>query len=164
VKRILGMFPKRQAIELVENEDAAKEAAQLRDEQWSKKADAALKEHQAKIAATAEVESKPRHLTLALSDFSLIEGFRGFYERGGGDYEVEPRHSVAIRAKWRHVASSEKIFLAEMRSIRRRHSFFSTRHPAKTRPTKVMPATMGCRSISSRTSSQHSSTRLSAGT
>jgi hypothetical protein len=106
------MFPKRQAIELVENEDAAKEAAQLRDEQWSKKADAALKEHQAKIAATAEVESKPRHLTLALSDFSLIEGFRGFYEGGGGDYEVEPRHSVAIRAKWRHVASSEKIFLA----------------------------------------------------
>jgi hypothetical protein len=57
-------------------------------------ADAAMERQQAKNAATAEIESKPRALDLALFDFTLIDKFRGFYDRGGGDYEVEPRHQV----------------------------------------------------------------------
>jgi hypothetical protein len=48
-------------------------------------------------------------LELALSDFSLIEGFGGFYSRGGS-YEAEPFHRVTILAKWRHLARSEKIY------------------------------------------------------
>jgi hypothetical protein len=74
--------------------------------------DVSAARQQAKLAATVEIESKSRDLDLALFDFTLIDTFRGFYERGGSDYEVEPRHRVAISAKWRHLAFSEKIFLA----------------------------------------------------
>jgi len=64
------------------------------------------------MAATAEIERKPRDLNLALFDFTLIDTFRGFYDHGGGDYEVESHHQVVISAKWRHLAFSEKVFLA----------------------------------------------------
>jgi hypothetical protein len=78
---------------------------QDRDEVWATR-------QQAKLAATAEIERKPRTLDLALCDFTLIETFRGFYEFGWRDHEVESRHQVNINAKWRHVARSEKIYLA----------------------------------------------------
>jgi hypothetical protein len=97
MRRLMGRFAKAKAIEPW---DEATLLQYLEQEQ------------QAKLAATAEIERKPRALDLALFDFTLIDTFRGFYEFGFRDIEVESAHQVRVNAKWRHVARSEKIFLA----------------------------------------------------
>jgi hypothetical protein len=56
-------------------------------------------------------ESKPAYLRLALSDFTVIDLFRGFYEHGERYLEFEPEHRAIINAKWKHDWHSEKLFL-----------------------------------------------------
>jgi hypothetical protein len=59
----------------------------------------------AQKAAEEKDESKPRYLRLILSDFVLSHTFDGWEFD-----DVEPRHRLAVAAKWRHHWNSEKIF------------------------------------------------------
>jgi hypothetical protein len=54
-------------------------------------------------ASAVDVECEPMTLRLVLSDLTVVETFRGFYEYGDRDMEVEPAHRVMIKAKWKNV-------------------------------------------------------------
>jgi len=48
---------------------------------------------------------------LALSDFTVIDKLRGFYEHGDRSLPVEPHASAFIKAKWKPVYGSDMLLL-----------------------------------------------------
>jgi hypothetical protein len=48
---------------------------------------------------------------LALSEFTVIDTIRGFYDHGDRFREVEPQASAFIRAKWKPIVGSDMLLL-----------------------------------------------------
>jgi hypothetical protein len=61
--------------------------------------------------STNEIEVRPASLRLMLSDFVLIDTFRGFYDFGHRDMGEEPAHKPLINAKWQYDWQSDKLTL-----------------------------------------------------
>jgi hypothetical protein len=55
------------------------------------------------------LETSPLRLRLTLTDFTVIESFRGLYEFGSRLIEGEPGHGAFIRAQSRYARDSDKI-------------------------------------------------------
>jgi hypothetical protein len=58
-----------------------------------------------------KTEPRPVSLSLILSDFVLVERFRGFYEDGHRYTEVESAHMPFINGKWKYDKGSPKLTL-----------------------------------------------------
>jgi hypothetical protein len=56
-------------------------------------------------------QGKPTYLRLTLSDFTIMDRFRGFYEYGERYLESKPEYRAIINAKWKYDSGSEKLLL-----------------------------------------------------
>jgi hypothetical protein len=120
-------------------------------------------------ASAVDVECEPMTLRLVLSDLTMVETFRGFYEYGDRDMEVEPAHRVMIKAKWKNVwyeyGRSDQRFLLGGKEIDPEMTplLLGGRRPARTMRRGAKRATAVSMSTSSRASSRRSWTRSGAG-